>query len=105
MHLTCTTSSWCFLSTIKKKTKKLARSRSFLSAPQKGSQKVTAQGTGLPWLALRRTRGKLVRCAHSDSASPLAPDAAPSSRPNPLGGALDPNTAALVEKTLKNTQP
>ena len=28
--------------------------RSFWSTPQKGTKKGTAQGTGLPWLALRR---------------------------------------------------
>ena len=42
---------------------------SFLSTPQKGTQKVTAQGTGLPWLALRRRRGKLAhpRCAQTNA--------------------------------------
>ena len=55
---------------------------------KKEPKKVTAEGTWLPWLALRRRRGKLapLRCAQT---VPLfAPDAAPSLRPNPLGGAL-----------------
>ena len=42
--------------------------RSFLSTPQKGTKKVTTEGTGLPWLALRRreanshTLGVLKQC-------------------------------------------
>ena len=74
-----------------------------MSTPQKGTQKVTAQGTGLPGLALRRREANS-HAARTQTVPPVAPDAAPSSRPNPLGGSLDPKTAALVKRTLRNTQ-
>ena len=60
--------------------------RSFLSTPQKGTQKVTAEGTGLPWLALRRREANSHTLGVLRQVPPVAPDAAPSLRPNPLGG-------------------
>ena len=60
--------------------------RSFLSTPQKGTQKVTAQGTGLSWLALRRREANSHDTGVLRQVPPVAPDAAPSSRPNPLDG-------------------
>ena len=63
--------------------------RSFLSAPQKETKKVTAQGLELPWLALRRTGSQLVCLQYTQTAPPLAPDAAPSRRPLSQGGIFD----------------
>ena len=60
--------------------------RSFLSTPQKGTQKVTAEGTGLPWLALRRREANSHAAGVLRQVPPVAPDAAPSLRPNPLRG-------------------
>ena len=76
-----------------------------MSTPQKGTQKVTAEGTELPWLALRRREANSPTLGVRRQVPPVAPDAAPSSRPNPLGGALDPKIAALVKRALKNPQP
>ena len=74
---------------------------SFLSTPQKGTQKVTAEGTGLPGLALRRREAN----SHAKGVLRQVPPVAPSLRPNPLRGSLDPNTAALVKRALRNPQP
>ena len=80
------------------------------------TQKVTAVGTKLPWLALRRTGSKLARPWHAQTVPPLAPDAAPSSRFLSQCGAFDYRnallgeireiqTAALVLEALRNLQP
>ena len=53
---------------------------------KKEPKKVTAQGTGLSWLALRRRRGKIPHLRCAQTVPRFAPDASPSSRPNPLGG-------------------
>ena len=87
--------------------------RSFLSNTQKGTKKVTAEGTELPWMALRRTRGKLACLRRAQTVPLLVPDAAPSQRPFSLGGFLVlrreyssiQNIAALVQRALKNPQP
>ena len=60
--------------------------RSFLSTTQKGTKKVTAVGTELPWLALRHSQDKLVRKRRTQTVSCSAPDAAPSSRSLSQGG-------------------
>ena len=87
--------------------------RSFLSTPQKGTKKVTAEGTGLPWLALRRREANSHATGVLRQVPPVAPDAAPSSRPHPLGGSLDyqyvlvlliKKKAALVLEASRNLQ-
>ena len=81
---------------------------------KKEPKKVTAEGTGLPWLAFRRRRGKLTHLRRAQTVPLFAPDASPSSRPNPLGGSLEyqyllvpliKKNVALVERALKNLQP
>ena len=72
---------------------------------KKEPKKVTAEGTGLPWLALRRCEANSHATGVLRQVPPVAPDAAPSSRPNPLRGSLDPKTAALVKRALRNPQP
>ena len=71
---------------------------------KKEPKQVTAEGTGLSWLALRRREANSHATGVLRQVPPVAPDAAPSARPNPLGGPLDPKTAALVERTLRNPQ-
>ena len=81
---------------------------------KKEPKKVTAEGSELPWLALRRRRGKLAHPRCAQTVPLFAPDAAPRSRPNPLGGSLEypyvlvpriKKNAALVKRTLRNPQP
>ena len=76
---------------------------------KKEPKKVTAEGTGLPWLAPRRREAN----AHATGVLRQAPDAAPSARPNPLRGSLEypyvlvpliKKNAALVKRALKNPQ-
>ena len=83
----------------------LAGQAFLLSTTQKGTKKVTAEGTGLPWLAFRRCEANSHATGVLRQVPPVAPDAAPSLRPNPLGGSLDPKTAALVKRALRNPQP
>ena len=73
-----------------------------------------AQGTGLPWLALRRREANSHATGVLKQVPPVAPDAAPSARPNPLGGSLEyqyvlvpliKKKAALVKRALRNPQP
>ena len=79
---------------------------------KKEPKRVTAEGTGLPWLALRRRRAKLAHRRCAQTVSRFAPDAAPSSRPNPLGGSFKYHSVpcpksknvALVESALRNPQ-
>ena len=56
--------------------------RSFLSTPQKGTKKVTAEGTGLPWLALRHREANSHATGVLRQVPPVAPDAAPRLTPN-----------------------
>ena len=76
----------------------------FCLPPKKEPKKVTAEGTGLPWLALRRREANSHATGVLRQVPPVAPDAVPRSCPNPLGGSLDPKTAALVKRTLRNSQ-
>ena len=59
-----------------------------MSTTQKGTKKVTAQGTGLLWLALRRREANSHATGVLRQVPLVAPDAAPSLHPNPLGEAL-----------------
>ena len=59
-----------------------------MSTPQKGTQKVTAEGSRLSWLALRRREANAHATGVLRQVPRFAPDAAPSLRPNPLGGPL-----------------
>ena len=71
--------------------------RSFLSATPKGTKKVAERAPGLPWLALRLHGRRTRALTHTQTAPPLAPDAAPSSRPNPQWG------FSLVERSISQT--
>ena len=80
---------------------------------KKEPKKVTAEGTGLPWLALRRREANSPTLGVRRQVPPVAPDAAPSARPNPLRGSLEypyvlvtliKKNAALVERALRNPQ-
>ena len=70
---------------------------------KKEPRKVTAEGTGLPWLALRRCEANSHAFGVLRQVPPVAPDAAPSSRPNPLGGSLS-KIVALFLEALRNLQ-
>ena len=55
---------------------------------KKEPKKVSAQETGLSWLALRRREANSHATGVLIQVPPVAPNAAPSARPNPLGGSL-----------------
>ena len=75
-----------------------------MSATQKGTKKVTAVGTKLPWLAFRRTGSKLACPRHAQTVPPLAPDAAPSSRSFSQCGSSPRRGAFLLSATQKGTK-
>ena len=63
--------------------------RRFLSATQKETEKITAQGTGLPCLALRHRRGNLVRLHALRQCLTLHLTQCQAHGPNPLVGSFE----------------
>ena len=79
----------------------------------KEPQKSSLRKPGLPWLALRRREANSPTLGVLRQVPPVAPNTAPSLRPNLLGGALEyqyvlvpliKKNVALVERVLRNPQ-
>ena len=70
---------------------------------KKEPEKVTAEVTGLSWLALRRREANSHATGVLKQVPPVALDAASNLRPNPLGGSRS-KSVALVLEASRNLQ-